>query len=89
LRHTLRKRVDRFSLPPGLATRLWSSALLAVAIIFPMKHFFSGHPVIAGVVLLPWYGALYLCGTLAFRVPEAWAIIEKVLSKVRRRLPKR
>jgi putative peptidoglycan lipid II flippase len=85
LRRTLRKRVERFSLPPRLALRLWSSALLAVAIIFPLKHFFDGHPIIAGIILLPWYGALYLCGTLAFRVPEAWAIFEKVLVKVRRR----
>jgi putative peptidoglycan lipid II flippase len=85
LRRSLRKRVDRFSLPPRLALRLWSSALLAVAIIFPLKHFFDGHPFIAGIILLPWYGALYLCGTLAFRVPEAWAIFEKVLAKVRRR----
>jgi putative peptidoglycan lipid II flippase len=85
LRGTLAKRVDPFHLPPGLALRLWASAVLAVAIIFPMKHFFTGHPIIAGVVLLPWYGALYLCGTLAFRVPEAWAIFEKVLAKLRRR----
>ncbi len=85
LRATLRKRVEPFSLPPGLALRLWSAALLAVAIIFPLKHFFDGHPLIAGIILLPWYGALYLSGTLAFRVPEAWAIFEKVLAKLRRR----
>jgi putative peptidoglycan lipid II flippase len=85
LRHALKKRVDRFSLPPGFATRLWSSALLAAAIIFPLKHFFTGHPLIAGIILLPWYGGLYLCGTLAFRVPEAWAMFEKVLARVRRR----
>jgi putative peptidoglycan lipid II flippase len=85
LRATLRKRVEPFSLPPGLALRLWSSALLAVAIIFPLKHFFDGHPLIAGIILLPWYGALYLCATLALRVPEAWAIFEKVLSKILRR----
>jgi putative peptidoglycan lipid II flippase len=85
LRGTLAKRVDPFHLPPGLALRLWASAVLAVAIVFPMKHFFTGHPVIAGVVLLPWYGSLYLCATLAFRVPEAWAIFEKVLAKLRRR----
>jgi putative peptidoglycan lipid II flippase len=85
LRNTLRKRVDPFSLPAGLAIRLWGSALIAIAIIFSLKHFFAGHHYIAGMVLLPWYGALYLCGTLAFRVPEAWSIFEKVLSKVRRR----
>jgi putative peptidoglycan lipid II flippase len=88
LRGTLRKRVDPFSLPPGLGLRLWTSALLGVAIIFPLKHFFDGHPVIAGIILLPWYGALYLCGTLAFRVPEAWAIFDKLLARVRRRREK-
>lgn len=88
LRGTLRKRVDPFSLPPGLALRLWASALLAVAIIFPLKHFFDGHPLIAGIILLPWYGALYLCGALAFRVPEAWAIFEKVLARVTRKREK-
>jgi putative peptidoglycan lipid II flippase len=85
LRATLRKRVDPFSLSPGLAVRLWSSALLAVAIIFPMKHYFDGHPLIGGIILLPWYGALYLCATLAFRVPEAWALVGSVRARLRRR----
>jgi putative peptidoglycan lipid II flippase len=85
LRGALRKKVESFSLPPGLALRLWTSALLAVAIIFPLKHFFDGHPKVAGIVLLPWYGALYFCATLAFRVPEAWEMFGKVLAKVKRR----
>ena len=78
LRAALRKRVDPFSLSPGLAIRLWSAALLAVAIVFPLKSgWLSGHPLLAGLVILPLYGALYLSGTLLLRVPEAEAIVRR------------
>ncbi|MBV8814340.1 MAG: murein biosynthesis integral membrane protein MurJ [Verrucomicrobia bacterium] len=85
LRWTLRKRVDPFSLSPGLAIRLWGAALLSVAIVFPLKSWFSGHPLIAGMVLLPLYGALYIGGTLLLRVPEAWAAVERAMRVLRRR----
>jgi putative peptidoglycan lipid II flippase len=78
LRHTLRSRVGTFSVPGTLLFQLWSVALFSAALAYPLKLLIIGHPVIAGLVILPFYGLLYLIGARYLRIPEADALIGRL-----------
>jgi putative peptidoglycan lipid II flippase len=84
LRHSLRKRVGYFSVSRLLLAQLWGIALFSAALSFPLKVLTSGRPAIAGFVVLPCYGALYLLGAQFLRIPEAVALC---LLLIRRREP--
>jgi putative peptidoglycan lipid II flippase len=81
LRRALRSRVGSFSVPPMLLFRLWSIAVCSATVAYPLKLLITGHPVVAGVVVLPCYGLLYLAGARFTRIPEADAL----LGRLRRR----
>src|ERR1700722_4073630 len=78
LRQALRSRVGSFSVPGALLIRLWSIAILSAALAYPLKLWITGHPVIAGMVVLPGYGLLYLGGAWYLRIPEADALIGRL-----------
>jgi hypothetical protein len=77
----LRRRVGTFSVPAMLLVRLWSLALSAAVLAYPLKLWIGGHPVVAGIVVLPCYGLLYLGGARYFRIPE----VDAILGRLRRR----
>jgi putative peptidoglycan lipid II flippase len=78
LRHALRSRVGAFSIPGMLLFRLWSIAVLSAALTYPLKLLITGHPVVAGVVILPCYGMLYLGTTRYLRIPEAGSLLGRL-----------
>jgi putative peptidoglycan lipid II flippase len=78
LRHALRSRVGSFSIPGMLLFRLWSIAVLSAALTYPLKLLITGHPVVAGVVILPCYGMLYLGATRYLRIPEAGSLLGRL-----------
>jgi putative peptidoglycan lipid II flippase len=81
LRHALRRRIGPFSIPGTLLFHLWSIALISAALAYPLKFLVAGHPLVAGIVVLPCYGLLYLAGTRYLRIPE----VEALLGRLRRR----
>ncbi len=81
LRKALRSRVGIFSVPAVLLLKLWGIALFSAAVAYPVKLLITGHPVIAGIVVLPLYGLFYLTGTRILRIPES----EALLGRLRRR----
>jgi putative peptidoglycan lipid II flippase len=74
LRRALRKRVGQFSVPASLLAQLWGIALAAAAITYPLKVLITVHPAIAGMVILPCYGVLYLIGARCLKIPETGAL---------------
>jgi len=78
LRHALKNRVGSFSVPGIFLFRLWSIAVGSAALAYPLKLLITGHPVIAGMVVLPGYGLLYLGGAWYLRIPEADALIGRL-----------
>src|ERR1700719_4746835 len=78
LRHALRRRVGSFSAPVLLLLRLWSIAIFSAALAYPLKLLLTGHPVLAGFVVLPGYGLLYLGGAWYLRIPEADALFGRL-----------
>src|SRR6516225_1681913 len=81
LRGSLRRRIGSFSVPVEFLLQLWSAAAAAAALAYPLKPWLSGRPLIAGMVILPCYGLLYLCATLLWQIPEAGTLF----SRLRRR----
>jgi putative peptidoglycan lipid II flippase len=78
LRGSLRSRIGSFSVPGMLLRHLWSAAACSAALAYPLKPWLNGHPLVAGIVILPFYGLLYLGATLLLRIPEANAIIARL-----------
>jgi putative peptidoglycan lipid II flippase len=81
LRRALRSLIGTFSVPGRLLLKLWSVAVVSAALAYPLKLLTSGHPVVAGMLVIPSYGLLYLVGTWYLRIPEVAALI----SRMRRR----
>jgi putative peptidoglycan lipid II flippase len=79
LRGSLRRRVGPFSIPAMLIVSLWGSAASSAALAYPLKLWLSGHPLIAGIVILPFYGSLYVGATLLLRIKEANVIVARLL----------
>jgi putative peptidoglycan lipid II flippase len=77
LRSSLRKRVGSFSVPIEVLIQLWSAAAAAAALTYPLKSWFSGHPVANGMAILPAYGLLYLGAALLWQIPEAEALFSR------------
>ncbi|HZC59193.1 MAG TPA: murein biosynthesis integral membrane protein MurJ [Chthoniobacterales bacterium] len=81
LRNALRKRVGQFSVPGILLCKLWGTALVSAAITYPLKLWTTGHPAIAGIVVLPCYGILYIVAARCLRIPEADALLGRFLRR--------
>ena len=58
--------------------RFWGAAAFSAALAYPLKPWLNGHPLIAGIVILPFYGLLYLGATLLLRTQEANAIVARL-----------
>ena len=74
LRRVLSRRIGRTALAPGYVAKLWVAAGIAAALAWGMKLGLAlSDPVLAALVVLVPYGALFLGATLVLRVPEAQA----------------
>ena len=78
LRGSLRSRIGPFSVPGMLLRRLWSAAAFSAVLAYPLKPWLNGHPLVAGIVILPFYGLLYFGATLLLRIQEAKAIVVRL-----------
>lgn len=80
LRRTLNRRIGHTGIPfPFLAT-LWLAALFGAAAGWGAKLLLGQrHPIPMAIVVLGTYGVSYFAVTLAFGVPEARAVIAKVM----------
>ena len=83
LRRSLNKRIGRTSLPIGYLSKLWLAAAVGAAVGWAIKLVIGGqHPIIvAGLVLVP-YGLIYFAISSALKVPEANAVVGRVLGLV-------
>jgi putative peptidoglycan lipid II flippase len=88
LRNSLAKLIGPTPLKAGFTGRLWAVAFLGVACVFSIKSVFADmvaeHPIVAGGVLLPLYGAIYFSGTSYLGVAESRATVEKVTRRLLR-----
>ena len=71
LRATLNARIGPTSLPTLYVVKLWASAMTAAAIAWGIKESINQPPLIAALVILGPYGAVFVVATLALRIPEA------------------
>lgn len=79
LRRALNARVGRTGLPFAFSLRVWGASLGAAAAGWGMKLAFGGlGPVILGVLVCGAFAAAYGALALAFRVPEASALVETI-----------
>jgi putative peptidoglycan lipid II flippase len=81
LRRSLDRRIGVTRLSAGLAARLWIPALAAAGVgwgVLWLAGAQLGPIATALLVLLP-FGAVYLAGTLALRVPLAHRLIGRAL----------
>jgi putative peptidoglycan lipid II flippase len=82
LRRALAKRIGSTSLAAGFTGRLWAVAFLAVALAFSIKLVLGEeaalHPILAGCLLLPLYGAVYFGGTAYLGIAESRATLNKL-----------
>jgi putative peptidoglycan lipid II flippase len=86
LRRTIARRIGRVGLPVPLALRLWAAALLAGAAALTVRALLPAmHPVASGVAVMGAFAAVYGGATLAFRVPEASAILRSPAAGFRSR----
>jgi len=82
LRHRLRERIGRTGLPNGLLPRLWASAIIGAG----LGWFLLGlvphlHPVPRAVLVLGGYGIAYLLSTALLGVPEARAMLGRLVRR--------
>jgi putative peptidoglycan lipid II flippase len=78
LQRALRRKVDQFAPSAKLLIRLWASALIAAALVFPLKFTWLGqHPIVGGILLLPEYGLLYFALTFLMKVEQARLITKR------------
>src|SRR5580700_339178 len=78
LRRALRSLIGSFSVPGRLLLKLWSIAICSAALAYPLKPWLNGHPLVAGILVIPSYGLLYLVGTWYLRIPEVAALISRM-----------
>jgi putative peptidoglycan lipid II flippase len=85
LRRSLNARIGATGLPASYVMTLWASALAGAAVAWAVKlTLLPPHPILAAILILGPYGAVFLAATFALGVPEA----RRALSAVwRRRLP--
>ena len=78
LRRALTRRIGPIPLDLGLLARLWAAALAAAAVGWlALGLAGSLHPMLTGLLVLGVYGAAYLAGTRALRVPLAGELLRR------------
>jgi len=86
LRHTLNRRIGPTGLPLAVSLRLWTAAVVAAAAALAGKLALGPHhPILVAAVLLLPYGLIYMAITYRWGVPEAHAVVERVLPMAGRR----
>ena len=84
LRRTLNQRIGQTGLPASFTAKLWAAAIVAAAAAWAIKLAVpSPHPVVAAVLVLGPYGAIFFAATFAMRLPEAAGAIAR-LSRLRK-----
>lgn len=80
LRTGLNARIGRTGLAARYVARLWMVAAVAAGGAFALKVAVAGHGprLVTGPAVLVAFAALYGLGTLAFGVPEATALVQRV-----------
>jgi putative peptidoglycan lipid II flippase len=78
LRRTLNGRIGRTGLPKDYLAKLWIAALGAAAVGWTIHHYFLHHsPILAAVLVLGPYGAVYFAATAALQLPEARSLFAR------------
>jgi putative peptidoglycan lipid II flippase len=78
LRRTLNRRIGHTGLMKDYLAKLWMSALAASAIGWSIHHYFVHHSaILAAVVILAPYGAVYFAATAALKLPEAHSLFAR------------
>ena len=84
LRRTLNQRIGRTGLSLGYVTRLWLAAAVGAGLGWGIKLAIGApHPVIVAVVVLAPFGLAYFAVAAVLKVPEAAALIGRVLGILR------
>jgi putative peptidoglycan lipid II flippase len=79
LRFALNRKIGRTGLPLSYTGRLWCAAVAAAALAFAFKLWTTAlPPLISGIVVLGFYGALYFGMTALLRLPEATRLLQSV-----------
>jgi putative peptidoglycan lipid II flippase len=82
LRRALNQRIGSTGVPGEYLAKLWGSATAAGAMAWTLKLTLPvWHPAVVAAIVLGAYGVGYLSLTLAFRVPEASAALNRVIRK--------
>ncbi len=78
LRRGLRRRIGSFSASPRYYLLLWGAAAAAAVVAYPLKDV-SGlrHPVVNGLLVLPFYGLLYYGTGFLLGIPEARGVLRR------------
>jgi putative peptidoglycan lipid II flippase len=76
LRRSLVTRVGRAEIGIGFASKLWGVALVAAGVARVLELGVRGlPPLLGGVGVLAFYGALYFAGSILLAIPEAHALL--------------
>jgi putative peptidoglycan lipid II flippase len=82
LRRSMNRRIGRAESPASFFVRLWLAALIAAAVAWAIKlGVHPQRPLIAAVLILVPYGAVYLGCTELFGVEQAKAIVRRILRR--------
>jgi putative peptidoglycan lipid II flippase len=84
LRRTMNQRIGRTGLPAVYVAQLWTSAICGAAVAWAVKLVVPPpNPIIAAILILGPYGAVFFATAFALGIPEA----SSALARVRARLP--
>jgi putative peptidoglycan lipid II flippase len=79
LRRTLNGRIGRTALPADFVVKLWTSALTGAGVAWAVKLSLPNlHPVVAAMLILGPYGAVYFGVTSLLRVPEGMTVVRRI-----------
>jgi putative peptidoglycan lipid II flippase len=80
LRNSLNRRIGRTGLAASYLAKLWIAALLSAGVGWGLKMLVAGwHPIPLAIVVLGGYGVCYFAVAFLFGVPQAQAIIRRLL----------
>ncbi len=79
LRPTLNARIGRTGLPAAYVAQLWGRRSPRAAVAWGVKLALPPlHPVVAAILVLGPYGAVFFAMTLALRIPEASSALARL-----------
>jgi putative peptidoglycan lipid II flippase len=80
LRHTMNERIGRTGLPAGYVAKLWTSAIVGAAVAWGIKIALPAlHPIVAAILILGPYGAVFFAATFALQIPEATTVVSRIV----------